>query len=225
MASDGRNQASRTAGLGAADTPSAGKGLPACPEGGYIGGRAGDNGGNVTRCYGTGSVRGAGTMRGGDLGGIGGLVGRNSGEVTQCDGASEVNGNERVGGLVGETSCNITNCHSAGSVSGNALVGGLVGINGGSVTWCYSVGPVGGTGTGGHIGGLVGENGGDVAQSFWDTQTSGQAASAAGTRKTTAEMQTASTFQGAGWDINDIWTICEGNAYPRLQWEQVECAE
>ena len=58
-------------------------------------------------------------------------------------------------------------------------------------------------------------DGGPWTHSFWDTQTSGQAASAGGTGKTTAEMQMASTFLEAGWDFvgetangtEDIWWI------------------
>jgi len=38
-------------------------------------------------------------------------------------------------------------------------------------------------------------------------------------------MQTAATFLDAGWDFNDVWTICEGKDYPRLQWESVKCEE
>jgi hypothetical protein len=46
--------------------------------------------------------------------------------------------------------------------------------------------------------------------------------------KTTAEMQTASTFLEAGWDFvgetengtDDIWWILEGKDYPRLWWEK-----
>ncbi len=59
---------------------------------------------------------------------------------------------------------------------------------------------------------------------FWDTQTSGQAASAGGTGKTTAEMQTENTFTDADWDFvdetengtEDIWWILEGQDYQRL---------
>jgi len=66
-----------------------------------------------------------------------------------------------------------------------------------------------------------------VTACFWDIQTSGQATSVGGTGKTTAEMQTASTFLEAGWDFvgetengtEDIWWINEGKDYPRLWWE------
>jgi hypothetical protein len=68
---------------------------------------------------------------------------------------------------------------------------------------------------------------GTVTGCFWDTQTSGQATSAGGTGKTTAELQTAATFLDAGWDfagetangMEDIWWILEGQDYPRLRWQ------
>jgi hypothetical protein len=70
---------------------------------------------------------------------------------------------------------------------------------------------------------------GFVTESFWDTQTSGQATSTAGTGKTTAQMQKASTFLEAGWDFvgesqngtENIWAICEGLDYPKLTWQFV----
>jgi hypothetical protein len=84
------------------------------------------------------------------------------------------------------------------------------------------------------IGGLVGAGNqwgfwGEVMFSFWDTQTNGQATSAGGAGKTTAEMQMADTFLDAGWDFvdeaengtEDIWWILEGQDYPRLWWHKV----
>jgi hypothetical protein len=145
--------------------------------------------------------------------------------------AVNVNGTgDCVGGLVGWNEGSITSSYSAGSVSGDADVGGLVGWNGGSITSCYSTGLVSGIG---HVGGLVGSNLGGwaavgiVNSSFWDMETSGHVTSAGGTGKTTAEMQTESTFTDAGWDFvgesangtDDIWWILEGQDYPRL-WRQ-----
>jgi hypothetical protein len=60
---------------------------------------------------------------------------------------------------------------------------------------------------------------------FWDVETSGKTTSRGGTGKTTTEMQTASTFLDAGWDFDDIWMICEGVDYPRLQWQNIKCVE
>lgn len=79
--------------------------------------------------------------------------------------------------------------------------------------------------------GLVGQNWWhvlDVLHCFWDAQVCGVADSTqGGIPKTTAEMQTASTFLEAGLDFvgepangtDDIWLILEGQDYPRLWWE------
>ncbi len=104
-------------------------------------------------------------------------------------------------------------------------VGGLAGLNGGTISDCYSTGSVSGTE---RVGGLVGYDGSShVTSSLWDIQTSGQSRSAGGTGKTTAQMQTASTFLDARWDFvdetangtEDIWWIDESKDYPRLWWE------
>ena len=115
----------------------------------------------------------------------------------------------------------ITDCYSTGEVSGITEVGGLVGYNYlSSISNCYSSGSVSGNK---YVGGLVGRKWeGDVNNSVWDIETSGQATSAGGTGKTTAEMQTMSTFINAGWDFTTpVWTIDEGVDYPRLWWEFV----
>ena len=65
--------------------------------------------------------------------------------------------------------------------------------------------------------------------SLWDIITSGLNTSEGGKGKTTAEMQLTGTFLDAGWDfvdetingIEDIWSILEGQDYPRLRWEQI----
>ena len=77
-----------------------------------------------------------------------------------------------------------TDCYSTGSVEGNQFVGGLVGR----------------------------KDGGEIASSYWDTETSGQSESAGGVGKTTVEMQQESTF--GGWDFSSIWGI--DGSYPYL---------
>jgi len=190
----------------------------------YVGGLAGANArGNVTQCYSTTVATG--------LDRVGGLVGDNRGRLTDCFGSGAVSGNHCVGGPVG---CNsrssrsrgyIANSYSTGTVGGGYDVGGLVGANSSDVTQCYSSGVV--SGTGDRVGGLVGHGLGSATTCFWDIETSGQSTSDGGTGKTTAEMQTASTFLDAMWDFadetangtEDIWWILEGKDYPRLWWE------
>jgi len=182
----------------------------------YVGGLAGENGGDLTNCYSTGAVTATNY--------VGGLVGYNGGDLTRCYSTGAVTGTNCVGGLVGYNGGDLTNCYSTSSVSGTSYVGGLVGYDApGSITNCYSAGAVSGTGS--HIGGLVGHNpSGTVAYSFWDIQTSGQSTSAGGTGKTTAEMQDTRTYQDAGWDfvgetedgLHEIWQMPQGGGYPIL---------
>jgi hypothetical protein len=172
---------------------------------------------------------------------VGGLVGENSGIVTYCYSTGKVTGSDVLGGLVGHSTPQgtVIACYSAAAVNGGESVGGLVGSTGwrdvqdwgpgyNSLTQCYSTGPVNGTGS--FVGGLVGvEYHGHETACFWDIETSGQNESAGGMGKTTAEMQTVSTFLDAGWDFvdetsngtEDIWWILEGQDYPRLWWELI----
>ena len=198
----------------------------------YVGGLVGSNDGSISTCYNTSIVTGN------DY--IGGLVGLNryAGKISMsyCNGS--VIGNDSVGGLVGENGWhgNIEKSYSTGTVTGSQNVGGLVGSNvdWGAIDTSYSTGNVSGDL---HVGGLVGNNSfkfygnphrGSIISSFWDIETSDQLTSDGGTPKTTAEMQTASTFLEAGWDFvdetvngpNDIWKIAEGLGYPRLWWEK-----
>jgi len=112
----------------------------------------------------------------------------------------------------------VVHCYSTAEVAGVWGIGGLVGENYAIVTQCYSAGKVSGTAE--YIGGLVGYGRSGVTSCFWDTQTSGQSTSDGGAGKTTAGMQTASTFFEWGICANEgIWTIDEGKDYPRLAWE------
>jgi len=181
-----------------------------------VGGLVGHNSGSITTSYSTGTVKGD------DY--IGGLVGCNSGgSIVMSSSTGVVTGNGSVGGLVGRNyyDGSITTSYSSGTVTGGEHVGGLVGRNNGIVATSYSTGTVSGNSD---VGGLVGNNSyGEVMDSFWDIQTSGQSISAGGTGKTTAEMQTGSTFLVAGWDFIDevlngtcdYWQILPDD-YPQL---------
>jgi len=187
-----------------------------------VGGLMGLNHGGIASSFSAGSVSG-------DIA-VGGLVGENvSGSITSSHSAASVSGTRLVGGLVGIANSDagsIISSYNAGPVTGVEMVGGLTGVNEGRITSCYSTGMVTGISS---VGGLVGldESGGFITSSFWDTEISGQTTSDGGTGKTTAEMQSASSFLEAGWDFidetangtDDIWWILEGEDYPRLWWE------
>ncbi|MEN6335868.1 MAG: GLUG motif-containing protein [Phycisphaerales bacterium] len=209
----------------------------------YAGGIAAFNGGSITHCSNRGTIVGDGCT-GGIAGGndegsldeccstgavtgedyVGGLVGLNSGGVANSYNAGKINGKNDVGGGVGYNYTSVLNCYSNGKVVGIDKVGGLVGLNSGSITNSYSSGRVDGNWT---VGGMLASNKGQVLGCFWDTRSSGWETSAGGTGKTTAEMQAAATFLGAGWDFigektngtKEIWWILEGKDYPRLGWE------
>jgi len=210
-----------------------------------VGGLVGLNWEEITMSYSTGTVTGDTA--------VGGLAGLNVGIITASYSTSMVTGYVEAGGLVGQNGVNIPtrerngtvfNCYSMGAVTGDWAVGGLVGANRlGNVDMSYSTGVVTDTDPNGSspplppddpfdpiykgAGGLVGGNISNLTFCFWDMETSGQTTSDGGAGKTTAEMQTASTFLEAGWDfvgetengMEDIWSVCEGTNYPRLVWQ------
>jgi hypothetical protein len=213
----------------------------------YVGSLVGVNGGTVNNSHSSNSVAGRD--------GVGGLVGKNEGTVSDSYSIGTVNGNDLVGGLAGKNEGTVSNSYSIGTVAGNDFVGDLVGFNSGTVSnsyasstvigsnfvgglvgrneavvsRCYSAGSVTGHE---HAGGLVGQNlYGVVSNSFWDTQTSGQADSDGGTGKTTIEMQDIATFTGVGWNITAVnpgetspdctWIIVDTVTYPFLSWQSI----
>ena len=141
--------------------------------------------------------------------------------ISESGSSGNVMGDQFVGGLVGRNFGNIINSYATGSATGSSSVGGLVGV---CNTDCiiantYATGTVMGTST---VGGLVGDHSGLVIASYWNTQTSGQSASAGGDPKTTAELQSP-TAPGAtamatyyGWSA-DIWDFGNNTEYPILR--------
>lgn len=224
-------------------------------EGSEVGGLVGFNSGSISNCFATGSVFGYDDVSGlvgynwngsisqcystvsvsGDTT-IGGLVGYNfsisQASILNCFAAGEVAAiADCAGGLVGYNNASISNCFAAGGVSGYDDVGGLVGYTrDGSISNCYAAGIVSGDG---YVGGLVGyHHSGSYASCFWDQtvnpslQGIGNTGKAGVSGKTTAQMQTESTYTDTGWDFvgetvngpNDIWTIHEGQDYSKFVW-------
>ena len=218
----------------------------------YLGGLCGENFyGTISNSYATGAVTG-----GDDSGGLGGLCGKNDGTISNCYSSGSVTcGDDYAGslggGLCGFNDGTISNCYATGAVTGGNsswYLGGLCGYNYvGTISNCYAIGEVTGGNDSDRIGGLCGYQYGhnaEISNCFWDTQTSGMTvgynldADHPGTitnvvGKTTAEMQTESTFTDASWDFagetangtEDIWTINEGLEYPRLFWQLVYFAD
>ena len=189
----------------------------------YVGGIVGGNDGRVSNSHSTGSVTGEWD--------VGGLMGSNSGTVINSYSTGSVSGSSIISGLVAMNGADgtVRDSFSVGSVAGSYYVGGLVAVNFGTVSNSYSTGKVTGDE---YIGGLMGVNwGGTISNCFWDTKTSGQGTSAAGTGKSTAEMQDVATYLGMAWNICAVapgtinpsytWNIVHEQTYPFLSWQSV----
>jgi hypothetical protein len=213
-------------------------------SGGFgVGGLVGYNRGNVTESYANGNVSGNDDVGGlvgfnsggtvgesyatGDVfgdGNVGGLVGvQEAGTVRESYATGDVSADGvAVGGLVGGSGY-VEESYATGDVSGDGNVGGLVGISG-TVTESYATGSISGND---EVGGLVGSNDffgnrGNVTDSYWDTQSTGQSTSAGnGTGLTTSEMTgSAATSNMAGFDFTDTWkTVTSPDDYPILAWQ------
>ncbi|CAI6034664.1 S-layer homology domain-containing protein [Cohnella sp. JJ-181] len=159
------------------------------------------------------------------VGGIAGILTDSS--LSKAFFQGKVTGNETVGGLVGYNDFSqISDSYAGGQIALGAhpgdSFGGLVGYSSGNgargtIVRSYSTAAVG---SGTMAGGLVGQKVGSasVVSSYWNTETSGQAASAAGSGRTTAQLLTKSTyldwdFGGNGTD-DPIWGMVEGITYP-----------
>ena len=188
----------------------------------FVGGLLGYNQNSATVNNSYSSIHVSGTSND-----VGGLLGRNAGAVGSIATVSNsyssgtVSGGsistDNLGGLTGENYGIVNNSYSTGSVSGGAgIVGGMIGSNFGTVSNSYSTGTVSGTSS--NVGGLIASNSsGTVTNSFWDTQTSGQSASAVGTGLTTAQMMAQANF--TGFDFTNTWWMSDTNTRPFLRSE------
>jgi len=152
---------------------------------------------------------------------IAGMVYKNTGSFSKCfvTGAVKIGTlGGFAGGFVQWNQGSISNCFSRCSVAGQGAsyaAGFVQWNNGGTIDDCYCTGAVSGaTFNAGFC--QSNDNPTDITNCFWDTQTSGQAASDGGTGKTTAQMKTQSTFTDAGWNFSTIWGIdgVNNNGYP-----------
>ena len=184
-----------------------------------VGGLVGSNGGGVSGCYATGKVSGDDD--------VGGLVGANlsDGSVSASYSTAQVTGDDRIGGLAGSNSGEVTAAYATGRVVGDSEAGGLIGGNTGDVNISYATGLVSGRST---VGGLVGRNsaGGNITDSYWDSDTSGRTSGSYGQAKTTAELQLPTAASGiySTWNVDldgdsmndDPWDFGTSSQYPAL---------
>ncbi len=183
-----------------------------------VGALVGYNSGNISQSYSTGTVTAKAD--------VGGLVGYHSGGTIQTSYSTSTvsGGGNNVGGLVGYSSSTINDCYASGNVSSSSSSGlaGAVGtIASGTVSRVYSTGaPTGSAVT--NVGGLIGSNSGTLASGFWNTATSSQGTSAAGTGLSTAAMKNIVNYVSQGWDFGTVWQKSDATGYPIFQWQKTQ---
>lgn len=165
------------------------------------------------------------------LGGLAGLASSNS-TIRRSFSGGDIEGETGftggAGGLVGkaEFEAEIYRSYATGSVSGAENIGGIAGSteDDAQVTESYSASSVS---QGEDIGGIVGVNGGEISETFWDIDVSGQTdgvgrGSPDGTTGlTTDEMQGESAEENMdGLDFEETWQVVTGD-YPALFWEDI----
>ena len=214
----------------------------------YVGSLVGRSSGTISSSYATGSISGrysvgslaginSGTISGSYATGsvsvgyyVGGLAGQSSGTINGSYATGNVSGYYAVGGLVGRNYATISDTYASGEVVGRGSdIGGLVGRNeAGSINASYATGRVTESSGTLYIGGLVGYGPGNsaVSDSYWDTQTSGQAHSAAGgIGLTTEQLQSPTDNTGiyANWNP-EYWHFGAADQYPVLQYAGLDPA-
>ena len=203
-----------------------------------VGGLIGSAYANVSYSYALGNVDGDGEGAGAGHDNLGGLVGyQHIGSISKSMALGSVSGTTKLGGLVGRfDGTSISQSYANGNVTGhyygdpadevgNFQIGGLVGYAKGSLDETYSSGVVKGMDdepiyTGCMVGYVNGSL--SVKKTYYDKSKCGlgidggeNSVSLTGTPdKTTAEMQTQSTFED--WDFVNTWKIVDGS-YPFLQ--------
>ena len=194
------------------------------------GGLVGENSAAVSECYTSGTVASVST---GAI--VGGLIGNNlsNGQVTNCYSTATVKANDYAGGLIGYNYAPVTNCYATGNLTSTNHAGGLVGYNDGtlsSVANCCvmnaKIDVSSSTGTAIRVIGGLKNNAptpemnnyalkdmavsiNSIAQKIYDDNLNGAA-------QTDADLKQEITYLLLGWDMTDVWTIDEGNAYPTL---------
>lgn len=194
----------------------------------------------ISRCSVIGRVEESG-LWGYTMSPAGGIVGENSwwSQIEYTGANVDVVGQEFLGGLVGNNTiyARLEDCYGIGTVSADGsqtyvYAGGLAGKTAGAnrFTRCYAaseiIAPEGSL----RIGVMAGaEQSGTYTDCFWDNEINGSLSGFGSTNtstvfidtvgRTTADMQTALTYQSQGWDFENTWRLCEGMNYPRLKYE------
>lgn len=151
-----------------------------------LGGLVGrQNGGTISQCYVSGSIRGNGT--------IGGIAGYSTGTI--------------------ENSVNMAHPAAVNTAgAGRGTVGGIMGSGSrdARIVNSFSAGPV--SCNDDNHSGIVHNDNPTVTNSYWDVEASGVDHSLGGEGRTSSQMTRSVTFEN--WDFDDVWQIREGETYP-----------
>ena len=144
-----------------------------------LGGLVGYNDATLSGDYATGSINTTGTAGGHKY--AGGLAGTNAGDITDSFSTASV--------------------HSTVTKDNELAEAGFVAVNNGAISDSYAMGVVYNTGSAVPGSGFVASGSGSVVNSYWDTQTSGVAASNIGTGVTTAQLMGSlpTGFSASAW--------------------------
>jgi filamentous hemagglutinin family protein len=163
---------------------------------------------------------------------VGGLVGyitpNSSARISTSYSLGAVTGLNQVGGLVGSIEFStVENSYSQNNaVATNGSVGGLLGYVGSNVTLqnSFAANTVTRQTGSGNVGQLVGDVSNALSptytNNYWDSNLQSSGNGVGGTSKTTAQLQTQSTF--TSWDFGSTWTMVlpgSGFTYPHLAFE------
>lgn len=181
----------------------------------YVGGLVGHGEGKIIYSNATGRVMGNEM--------VGGLVGLyDSGNMTSCYAQGDVFAQKDGGGLIGNNAAQglLKDCYARGAVQGGEALGGLIGDNSGFVVNSYATGRVSGQRD---LGGLIGKGSPlNVADCYWNTESSGMDTSVGGHPATTAQMRFPFDVEiYADWDFDEVWDYRDdyiiNQGFPYLQ--------
>ena len=159
------------------------------------------------------------------------FIGAVAGETSAFSGVEAVyvtgavSGRDLIGGLIGEhhPNASLRNTYSAARVTGSSYVGGLLGYvpsSNATVYYSYARGVVTGRNSGGLLYPSADQWGINGQQTYWDTQTTGQATSNGGTGQTTSNLKSPTGATGiySDWPTA-TWDFGTAIQYPALKYD------
>lgn len=212
---------------------SANANITASGESNIVGGLIGRTSRAVTLSFSSGTVSASGSESQ-----TGGLVGKaESTSIVNCYSTANVVGTQYNAGLVAYAlNTTIDKCYAKGDINGVDYGGGVVAqLDGASAALTNSVAinntlsltasaAWGSRVIGGYKNGAADPEENNYALSTMQVSLNGIAQKKTddpveGIAKPAADLMTAATYQGIGWDFSSVWGIDDGEIYPYLLWE------